>query len=94
MALAYRLVRMGSRHLPWRIVLAFGVLGLLLAVTVLGGAAQALVGVISVFAVLFAAVWGLDSPDAQSHERRVAKDALGSGEYHSGTGTGTRSRRR
>ena len=58
MALAYRRLRMGSRHHPWRIVVACGVLGLLLAVTVLGGAAQALVGVTSVFAVLFAAVLG------------------------------------
>jgi hypothetical protein len=94
MALAYRRVRMRSRHHPWRIVVACGVLGLLLAVTVLGGTAQALVGVISVVAVLFAAIRGLDSPDVQSHEGHVEKDALGSGEYHSGTGTRTRSGRR
>jgi hypothetical protein len=73
---------------------ACGVLGLLLAVTVLGRAAQALVGVVSGVAVLFAAIRGLDSPDVQSHERHVEKDGLGSGEYHSGTGTRSRPRRR
>jgi multisubunit Na+/H+ antiporter MnhB subunit len=76
MALAYRRVRMRSRHHPWRIVAACGVLGLLLAVTVLGGAAQGLVGVLSVVAVLFAAARGLDSPDVQNHERHVQKDAF------------------
>jgi hypothetical protein len=50
--------------------------------------------VVSGVAVLFAAIRGLDSPDVQSHERHVEKDALGSGEYHSGTGTRSRPRRR
>jgi hypothetical protein len=82
---------MRSRHHPWRIVLACGVLGLLIAVTVLGGAAQGLVGVVSGFAVLLATARALDSPDVQNHERHVEKDALGSGEYHSGTGARIRS---
>jgi hypothetical protein len=86
-----RLVKMGNRHHPWRIVAVCGVVGLLLAVTVLGGAAQGLVGIASAFAVLFAIVSGLDSPDVQNAERHVAKDALGSGDYHSGTGARIRS---
>lgn len=86
-----RRVKMRSRHHRWRIVAVCGVVGLLLAVTVLGGAAQGLVGIGSVFAVLFAIVRGLDSPDVQNAERHVAKDELGSGDYHSGTGARIRS---
>jgi hypothetical protein len=82
---------MRNRHHPWRIVAACGVVGLLLAVTVLGGAAQGLVGTVSVFAVLLATVRGLDSPDVRHHERHVEKDALASGDYHSGTGARIRS---
>jgi hypothetical protein len=82
---------MSNRHHPWRIVAVCGVVGLLLAVTVLGGAAQGLVGIASVFAVLFAIARGLDSPDVQNAERHVAKDALGSGDYHSGSGARIRS---
>ena len=84
---AYGRVRMRQRHQPWRIVAVCGVVGLLLAVTVLSGAAQGFVGIASVFAVLFAIVRGLDSPDVQSHERHIARDEVGSGNYHSGMGT-------
>lgn len=78
---------MRRRHHPWLIVLSCAVVGLLLAVTVLGGAAQGIVGIVSVFALLFAAVRGLDSPDVQNYERHVARDEVGSGDYHSGVGT-------
>ena len=44
-------------------------------------------GIVSVFALLFAAVRGLDSPDIQNIERHVARDEVGSGNYHSGMGT-------
>ena len=70
---------MRKRLQPWRIVAVCGVAGLLLAVTVLSGAAQGLVGIAGVFAVLFAIVRGLDSPDVQSHERQIARDEVGSG---------------
>ena len=83
---AYGRVRMRKRHQPWQIVAVCGVIGLLLAVTVLSGAAQGFVGIASGFAVLFAIVRGLDSPDVQSRERHVARDAVGSGDYHSGIG--------
>jgi hypothetical protein len=78
---------MRKRHQTWRIVLVCGVVGLLLAVTVLSGAAQGFVGIAAVLAVLFAIVRGLDSPDLQRYERHVARDEVGSGNYHSGTGT-------
>ena len=89
---AYGRVRMRKRHQPWRIVAVCGVVGLLLAVTVLSGAAQGLVGIASVFAVLFAIVRGLDTPDVQSHERHIARDEVGSGNYHSGLGAKPRDR--
>ena len=50
-------------------------------------AAQGYVGIASGFAVLFAIARGLDSPDVQSVERHIAKDEVGSGNYHSGVGT-------
>jgi hypothetical protein len=78
---------MRNRPQPWQIVAVCGVVGLLLAVTVLSGAAQGFVGIASGIAVLFAIVRGLDSPDVQSRERHVARDAVGSGAYHSGMGT-------
>jgi hypothetical protein len=78
---------MRKRHQPWRIVAICGVVGLLIAVTVLSGAVQGFVGIACVFAVLFAIVRGLDSPDVQSAERHVARDEVGSGNYHSGMGT-------
>ena len=84
---AYGRVWMRKRRQPWRIVAVCGVVALLLAVTVLSGAAQGLVGIAGVFAVLFAIVRGLDSPDVQSHERHIARDEVGSGNYHSGVGT-------
>jgi hypothetical protein len=76
---------------PWRIVAVCGVVGLLLAVTIPGGTAQELVGIASVLAVLLAIARGLDSPDVQNAERHVAKDASGSGDYHSATGARIRS---
>jgi hypothetical protein len=84
---AYRRVRMRRRHQPWRIVAICGVVGLLLAVTVLSGSAQGFVGLASVLAILFALVRALDSPDVQRNERLVARDEIGSGNYHSGAGT-------
>jgi len=45
---AYGRVRMRKRHQAWRIVAVCGVVGLLLAVTVLSGAAQGFVGIASV----------------------------------------------
>lgn len=78
---------MRRRPRPWLIVLFCATVGLLLAVTVLGGAAQGLVGIVSAFALLFAAVRGFDSPDVQNVERHVARDEVGSAAYHSGTGT-------
>jgi hypothetical protein len=77
---------MRRRYPAWVIVLACAILGLLLAATVLGGAAQGLVGIVSVFSLLFAVARGLDSPHVQSHERHVARDEVGSGNYHSGMG--------
>ena len=77
---------MPRRPRPWLIVLSCAIVGLLLAVTVLGGAAQGIVGIVSVFALLFAAVRGLDSPAVQNVERHVARDEVGSGAYASGTG--------
>jgi hypothetical protein len=76
---------------PWRIVAVCGVVGLLLAVTVLAGSAQAFVAIASVLALLFAIARGLDSPAVQDVERHIAKDATGSGEYHSATGIRIRS---
>jgi hypothetical protein len=64
---------------------------LLLAVTILGGTAQALVGIASVLAVLFAIARGLDTSDVQNAERHVARDASGSAEYFSATGARRRS---
>ena len=84
---AYGRLRMRKRHHPWQIVAVCGVVGLLLAVTVLSGAAQGFVGIAGVFAVLFAIVRGLDSPDVQRNERHVARDEVGSGAYHSAMGT-------
>jgi uncharacterized protein (DUF58 family) len=84
---AYGDLRMRRRPRPWLMVLACAIVGLVLAVTVLGGAAQGLVGIVSGFALLFAAVRGLDSPDVQNVERHVARDEVGSGNYHSGMGT-------
>jgi len=72
------------RHQPWQVVAVCGVVGLLLAVTVLSGAAQGYVGIASGFVVAFALVRGLDSPGVQSVERHVARDGAGSGNYHSG----------
>jgi hypothetical protein len=83
---AYGRVRMRKHQQPWQIVAVCGVVSLLLAVTVLSGAAQGYVGIASGFAVLFAIVRGLDSPDVQSVERHIARDEIGSGNYHSGLG--------
>jgi hypothetical protein len=83
---AYGRVRMRRRPEPWQIVAVCGVVGLLLAVMVLSGAAQGYVGIASGVVVLFAIVRGLDSPDVQSVERHVARDEVGSGNYHSGVG--------
>jgi hypothetical protein len=78
---------MRRRYPRWVKVLLCAAAGLLLAVTVLGGAAQAVVGAVSVFAMLFAVVRGLDSPDVQGYERHVTRDEVGSGGYHSGMGS-------
>ena len=79
--------RMRKRPQPWLIVALCGVVGVLFAVTVLSGAAQGYVGLASGFAVLLAIVRGLDSPDVQIVERHIARDEVGSGNYHSGVGT-------
>jgi hypothetical protein len=76
---------------PWRIVAVVGVVGLVLAATILGGTAADYVGIASVVAVLFAIARGLDTPDVQNAERHVAKDATGSGDYYSTTGARIRS---
>jgi hypothetical protein len=76
---------------PWRIVAVCGAGGLLLAVTVLAGSAQAYVGIASVLAVLLAIARGLDSAAVQDVERHVARDAAGSGDYYSATGARRRS---
>jgi hypothetical protein len=73
-------------HRRWRIVAVCGVVCLVLAVTVLSGAAQGFVGIMGVFAVVFAIVRGLDNPDIESHERHIARDRAGSGNYQSGLG--------
>lgn len=78
---------MRRRLQPWRIVAVGGGVGLLLAVTVLSGAVQGIVGLAGLFALLFAIARGLDSPDVESRERHVARDEVGSGTYHSGVGT-------
>jgi hypothetical protein len=90
-AAVVRHAAMRSRRHPWLVVAVIGVVGLLLAATVLGGAAQGFARLASVLAVLFAVVRGLDSPDVQNRERHVARDASGSGNYHSGTGARIRS---
>jgi hypothetical protein len=78
---------MRKRPQPWLIVSVCGAVGVLLAVTVLSGAAEGYVGMASGFAVLFAIVRGLDSADVQRVERHIARDEVGSGNYHSGVGT-------
>jgi hypothetical protein len=90
-AAVVRRAAMRRRPRPWLFVALSGVVGLLLTTTVLGGAAQGFVGLASALALLFAIVRGLDSPDVQNRERHVARDASGSGNYHSGTGARIRS---
>jgi uncharacterized protein (DUF58 family) len=78
---------MRKRCPPWLIVAVCGAVGVLLAMTVLGGAAQGYVAVASTFAVLLAIARGLDSPGVQTVERQIAKDEVGSGNYRPAVGS-------
>ena len=84
---AYGGAEMRGRPRTWQIVAICGVVAVLLAVTVLSGAAQGYVLLAGGLVAAFAIVRGLDSPDVQSHERHIARDEVGSGNYHSGVGT-------
>jgi hypothetical protein len=78
---------MRQRPKPWQIVAICGAVAVLLALTVLSGAAQGYLVIAGGLALVFAIVRGLDSPDVQNYERYIAKDEVGSADYHSGTGT-------